>query len=458
MMISMIKRVVWIFLITLCFGRQLYAAPMFVYETFTLKNGLQFILMQNKRAPIVSYTTWFKVGSADELPGKTGLAHYLEHLMESALPEVQMGQFLEDFHSSDTHSNAFTSQDFTYYYKMVTTDHLPLLMQYEAGRMRGVAFNKDKFETEKNVILEERLTVTENDPAGLANEQFNSQFFTVHPYKNPIIGWEKDIRALTFEDIKDFHKKWYHPNNAFIILSGDFNPAQVRAWAETYYGDIPGGPKVERSRVQEPSEKPKIGPVITEHPRAAEFYLDQIYPLPDLKKQNYQDLLALSLLSVFLSGDFEGSLYEILVHKKKLATGFSTQSSFMEFLDPWSFAIYVTSVDGSKTKEIETIINGGIQQIAQKGLKPEDLARVRRYSYNEWVMQLDDIYKRAHLLGTAISAGFTIDQINSLHQDYEKLTSADIQRVIKKYLVKERAVTGILKKPTSLLSPLSGRS
>jgi len=436
----------------------LYAAPMFVYETFTLKNGLQFILMQNKRAPIVSYTTWFKVGSADELPGKTGLAHYLEHLMESALPEVQMGQFLEDFNSSDTHSNAFTSQDYTYYYKMVTTDHLPLLMQYEAGRMRGVAFNKDRFEIEKNVILEERLMGAENDPTGLYSEQFNSQFFTVHPYKNPIIGWEKDIRALTLEDIKDFHKKWYHPSNAFIIVSGDFDPAQVRTWAETYYGNIPAGPKVERNRPQEPSEKPKIEPVITEHPRAAEFYLEQIYPLPNLKKQNYQDLLALSLLSVFLSGDFEGSLYEVLVHKKKLATDFSTQCLFMEFLDPWSFAISVNSVDGSKTKEIETIINDGIDQIAQTGLKPEVLALVRRYSYNEWVMQLDDIYKRAHLLGAVLNAGLTLDQINSLFQDYEKVTSADIQRVIKKYLIKEKAATGILKKPTYSSAPLSGRS
>lgn len=435
----------------------LWASPLFTYETFTLKNGLQFILLPNKRAPIVSYTTWYRVGSADEVPGKTGLAHYLEHLMESAYPEVQMGQFLEDFQSAGSHSNAFTSRDYTYYYKMVTTDHLELLMRYEAGRMRGVAFNKDKFETEKNVILEERLMSSENEPTELFNEKFNSQFFTVHPYKNPIIGWEKDIRALTFEDIKAFHNKWYHPNNAFIIVSGDFDTAHVRAWATTYYEDIPSGPKIEKMRPQEPIEKPKMGPIVVEHPRTPEPFFTQIYPLPNLKKQNFEDLLALLLLSEFLNGDFEGSLYEVLVHQKKMATFVNTQCLFSDHLDPWSFAINIDTPSTSNFKEIEKIINERLEQLSREGLNSDDLARARTYLYNSLIKPLDNIYQKAVFIGTALSSGMTLDQINSFSDELEKVTSIDIQKVIQKYLLPSKAVIGILKKPSSSPSPQSER-
>ncbi|MBS0271952.1 MAG: insulinase family protein [Proteobacteria bacterium] len=447
----MIKKL-FLVVILLSWAKSLCASPLLPAETFTLKNGVQFILMQNKRAPIVSYSTWYKVGSADEIPKKTGLAHYLEHLMESGLPEVQMGQFLEDFQASGTHSNASTAQDYTFYFKMVMTDHLELLMQYEAGRMRGVAFNKDKFETEKNVILEERLMRTENEPIELSNEKFNRQFFTVHPYQNPIIGWENDIRNLTLEDIKAFHAKWYHPNNAFVIVSGDFEPAQVKAWAEKYYGSIPSGPKVIRSRSEEPLDQSKLPPVILEHPRATEFSYSQIYHLPELKQKKYTDLLALFLLSEFLDGDFEGSLYEILVHKKKLATSFNSQCPFYSYLDPWSFVIYVSASSESRMQEIETTINETLAHIAKVGLTPEDLKRARKYLYNSIIVSLDDIFQKAVFLGEALSSNLTLEQINALPSDLEKITSADIQRVIATYLTKDKAAINILKKPSSPLS------
>jgi zinc protease len=427
----------------------LFAAPLLTYETFTLKNGLQFFLMKNERAPIVSYTTWFKVGSADEVSGKTGLAHYLEHMMESSMPEVQMGQFLEDFNSSGNHSNAFTSYDVTYYYKMVMVENLQNLMRYEAGRMRGVAFNKDTFETERNVILEERLMRTENEPSALFDEKFNSQFFTTHPYKNPIIGWEKDIRALTFEDIKSFHKKWYHPNNAFVIISGDFDPIQVRKWAEQYYGDIPSGQRIERNRPQEPLKKPKIEPIVVEHPRVPETSFVQIYSLPDLKEQNLKDLLALLLLSEYLDGDFEGSLEEILVHKKKLATSFNVQCEFLHFIDPWSFAINVNLAPQSDVKEVEAIINERLEEIVRDGLKQEDLILAVKYVFNELILSSDDIYGKAVLLGNLLSSGLMEEQFNSLPDKLKEITVEDIQRVIKTYLIKDKAVIGILKKPPS---------
>lgn len=435
-------------LIFLTWVHTVCATPLLPAETFTLKNGLQFFLMQNKRAPIVSYSTWYKVGSADEVPGKTGLAHYLEHLMEGALPEVQMGQFLEDFQASGNHSNAATTYDYTYYYKTVMTDHLELLMRYEAGRLRGIGFNKDKFETERNVILEERLMRTENDPLELSSEKFNSQFFTVHPYKNPIIGWEKDIQNLTLEDVKAFHAKWYHPNNAFIIVSGDFDPVQVKAWAEKYYGDILSGPKTTRSRPEEPLNQPTIKPVILEHPRATEVYYEHIYHLPELKQKKYTDLLALLLLSEYLDGDFKGSLYEILIHQKKIATSFSSYCLFYSFLDPWSFGFSVTSSSDAGLKEIEATINERLATIAKEGLTTGDLKRARKYLYNAVVMSLDDIFEKAVFLGNAIGAGLTLDQLNRWPNDFESITSADIQRVINNYLTPDKAAMNILKKPS----------
>lgn len=431
---------------------QVHAEPLVQAETFTLKNGLQFFLLQNKRAPIVFYSTWFKVGSADEVPGKTGLAHYLEHLMETGLPEVQMGQFLEDFQSSGSHSNAITTHDHTYYYKTMMTDHLELLMRYEAGRMRGVAFNQTKFDTEKNVILEERLMRTETNPDEYFNEKFNNAFFTTHPYKNPIIGWEKDIRGLTLDDVKAFHKKWYQPNNAYIIISGDFDPAQVKAWAEKYYGELPAGEKIQRQRPEEPLKKPKIAPVMVEHPKVAQLSVIEAYPLPNLKKSNYQDMLALILLSEFLESDFEGSLYEVLVHKKKWVFSLASAAAFFSERDPWSFAFYVKPTPSAKWEDIEAIIHQKLEQIAREGVKQDDLKRARHYVYNELVMSLDDIQQKAVLLGDALSSDVTLDQLNSLDGDLEKVTSQDIQRVIKTYLQPEKAVVGILKKGQPLRS------
>ncbi len=426
-----------------------FSDPLIKYETFTLDNGLQFILMQNKRAPIVSYTTWFKVGSADEVEGKTGLAHYLEHLMESAFPEVQMGQFLEDFISSNMHANAFTSHDFTYYYRMVTTDHLELVMRYEAGRMRGVAFNQDKFDTEKNVILEERLMRTENDPGELFNEKFNSQFFQAHAYKNPIIGWEKDIKGLTLEDAKAFHKKWYHPNNAFVIVSGDFNPEQVKKLAESFYGEIPGGPKVTRERKQEPFPPQKVEPVVVEHPRATLITYNEVFKLPPRTVESEKDYLALFLLSQYLDGAFEGSLQQILIYKEQLADDFYSDCTYFNFLDPWSFQLAAVTDSENNLEKIKKVIHERLDQIANEGINLEDLEGARKYVYNSWVMSLDGIYDKAAFLGTALTSGLTVEEVNQLPEKLKQVTSADIQRVIKKYLSQEKGVIGVLKASSS---------
>ncbi len=428
---------------------QAYAVPLLKYETFTLKNGLQFILMVNKRAPIVSYTTWFKVGSADEIKGKTGLAHYLEHIMEDAYPEVQMGQFLEDYNASNMHANAFTSHDYTCYYRMVTTPHLELIMRFEAGRMRGVAFNQDKFDTEKNVILEERLMRTENDPDALFSEKINSQFFKEHPYKNPIIGLETDIKNLTLEDAKDFHNKWYHTNNAVIIVSGDFDPAQVKTWAETYYGDIAPGPAVNRKRIQDPYPFPKMETIVVEHPRATLITFNEIFKLKPRTPENYNDFLALYLLSEYFNGDQEGSLEEIIVHKEKLATTFLADCSFYQNYDSWSFIFIGSTNTEENVQKIRNIIHKRLQDIQEKGLSEDDLKRARKYVYNHLVMNLDGIYERAKYLGYGLTSGVTPDQMNTLPDSLEGITSADIQHVIKEYLTEEKSCLGVLKKPSS---------
>lgn len=437
-----------IFFLVACFlsisgGR---AEPLVPYEAFTLKNGLQFILLQNKRAPIVSYTTWFKVGSADEIAGKTGIAHYLEHLMETALPEVQMGQFLEDFQSSGTHSNAFTSLDYTFYYKMTTTDKLELLMRYEAGRMRGVAFNQDKFRTERNVILEERLMRTENDPQELFKERYNQRFFGLHPYANPIIGWEKDIRALTLKDIKAFHKKWYQPSNAIVILSGDFDSSKVRAWAQKYYAPLLSEGSFNRERPLVPLPDKQARSVEMDHLRTTETALILSYALPNLKKTQYKDALALLLLSEYLNGDAEGGLQNLLVQSTKLATAFQTNYTFDDFLDGWPFVFHVSPTHDKNIPKIKSLIIDKLAQIGRDGLEEAQLSCLRTYVYNGLVMQLDDIFDRASFIGTCIASGVSLEQINRIPEDLQTVTSADIQGAIVRYLTPQAPLVGILKK------------
>jgi len=191
-------------------------------ETFTLSNGMQVVLVRNTRAPVITQMVWYKVGAADEQSGKTGLAHFLEHLMFKGSDNVPPGELSKRVRALGGNDNAFTSQDYTAYFQSIAVQHLETVMQMESDRMKSLLIPAEEFEAERQVVLEERRQRTENDPRSHLYEQMRYALFPGHPYATPVIGWEQDIKSLTRQDALDWHKKWYNPANSILVVSGDF--------------------------------------------------------------------------------------------------------------------------------------------------------------------------------------------------------------------------------------------
>ena len=233
----------------------LAAGPAFAAEVanFELPNGLEVVVLEDHRAPAVTHMMWYRVGSADEPAGKSGIAHFLEHLMFKATDELASGEFSETVALNGGSDNAFTSYDCTGYFQRVAADRLDLMMQMEASRMDGLALVEEDIATERDVVIEERNQRIENDAGALFNEQRRAAQYLHHPYGTPVIGWKHEAEALSLEDAQAFYEAHYAPNNAILIVAGDVTPEEVRTLAETHYGPIPANPAIlPRDRVDEP--------------------------------------------------------------------------------------------------------------------------------------------------------------------------------------------------------------
>src|SRR6056297_1086511 len=223
--------------------------------TFTLDNGMEVVVIEDHRAPVVVHMVWYRAGSSDEPPGTSGIAHYLEHLLFKGTDTLEPGEFSSTVAKNGGSDNAFTSDDYTAYFQRIAADRLGLMMQMESDRMVNLRLTEEDIATELNVIIEERNQRVENNPAALFREQKSALQYLNHPYGDPIIGWQHEMSNLGMEDALDFYKTYYAPNNAVLIVAGDVEPNEVRALAETHYGKIPANPDLsERSRPQEPRQ------------------------------------------------------------------------------------------------------------------------------------------------------------------------------------------------------------
>jgi len=242
---------------------------LFDAKTFTLDNGLQVVVVEDHRVPVVSHMVWYRVGAADEPPGASGIAHLLEHLMFKGTANIEPGQFSKIVARHGGQDNAFTSSDYTAYYQNIAAEHLAMVMEMEADRMRNLRIDPAEVMTERDVVIEERLTRTENEPAALLGERLDMALWMTHPYRNPVIGWQHELSQLDQDDAGLFYKQWYAPNNAIVVVSGDVTPDEVKRLAERYYGPLERGPEFKRER---PGELPPEAAtrVVMEHPRVAQ--------------------------------------------------------------------------------------------------------------------------------------------------------------------------------------------
>ena len=410
--------------------------------SFELDNGMQVVVIEDHRAPVVTHMVWYKTGSADEPVGASGVAHFLEHLLFKATDTLASGEFSATVAANGGSDNAFTSYDYTAYFQRIAADRLELMMQMESDRMNNLRLTEADVETERQVILEERNQRTENNPGALAQEQFRAALYQNHRYGVPIIGWRHEMEDLSLQDALDFYDLYYSPNNAILIVAGDVYPDEVRALAETYYGVIPAEPELpERIRPEEPPQRAERRITFVD-PRVSQPYVTRTYLAPERDSGAQQEAAALVYLAELLGGSpFTSALGTALQFDSQMAVyagaGYSGSS-----LDDTSFAVYAAPSEGVSLSELEAAMDQVIADFLANPIDADKLERVRTQLRASEIYARDDVAGIARTYGAALTQGLTVEDVQAWPDILQAVTAEDIKAVAEKVLNKDQSVTG----------------
>ncbi len=423
----------------------LAAAPVaqadFAAETFTLDNGMQVVVLPDHRAPVVTHMVWYRVGSTDEPMGKSGIAHFLEHLMFKGTDEIPPGEFSQRVARNGGQDNAFTSNDYTAYFQRVARDRLELVMEMEADRMTGLVLTDELVLPERDVILEERSTRTDNDPGRMLFEQMSAALFLNHPYGRSIIGWRHEMEGLTREDALAFYRRFYAPNNAILIVAGDITLEELRPLAEKYYGRIDARELPPRLRLAEPP--PLVARrVVLEDARARQPSLMRFYHAPSATTATGNDTYALEVLAQVL-GASSGRLNRQLVEEQSLAASASAWYSG-NGIDSRYFGFSLNPRPETAMADMEAGLDRVLADIIANGFTDEEVTRAKTVIMADAIFLKDSQQQMANNYGSQLATGLTIEQIEAWPERIREITPADVQRVAATYLVPERSVTGVL--------------
>jgi zinc protease len=423
-----------------------FAAPALAVEVtdFTLDNGMQVVVLEDHRAPVVVHTLWYKVGAADEDPGKSGIAHFLEHLMFKGTSNLDAGEFSETVTQNGGSDNAFTSWDYTAYYQRVAADRLPLMMEMEADRMRGLQLTQEEVRTERDVILEERNQRTDSDPNAVFREQMRAVQFLNHPYAVPVIGWRHEMEELSREDALTFYDKYYAPNNSILIVAGDVEPSEVKALAETYYGPIePSADLPERKR---PSEPPQLVErrLSMSDARVAQPYVSRSYLATERNPSDQTEAAALQMLASLLGGDGATSyLGQKLMFEDPSAI---YVSAFYDggSVDAGTFGLVIVPVPGVPLEDAEAALDGAIATFLNEGVNLEDFARLKTQLRASQIYAEDNIENLARNFGSDLTVGLSVEDVTSWPDILNAVTPEDVMSAAAGVFDKTNAVTGYL--------------
>ncbi len=414
----------------------------FFPETFTLSNGMQVVVVTNPRVPVVTHMVWYKVGAADEPLGESGLAHFLEHLMFKGTEEMPPGAFSRTVAKNGGRDNAFTSWDYTAYFQNVARDRLELVMKMEADRMSNLRLTDQEVYPERDVIIEERRQRVENEPADRIGEQINATLYVHHPYGIPIIGWPKEIAALTREDAESFYKTWYAPNNAVLVVSGDITAEELKPLAEKYYGGIPARAVPERNRVQEPPMS-TARRVILRDEEVRQPSIRRSWLAPSYRTDKEGHAYPLQVLSEIMSGGPTSRLYRSLVVDQRIATsawlGYSPSA-----WDITSLAAGASPAPGVPMDKLEAALEAEIQKLVEKGVTEEEVATAKKRMLAEAAYARDSLTGPAQTLGAAITTGQTIDDVENWPVRIDAVTADQVNAAARAVLGKTNHVTGLL--------------
>ena len=411
---------------------------------FTLDNGLQVIVVEDHRAPAIVQMVWYRVGSADEPPGKSGIAHFLEHLMFKATDELAKGELSDTVARNGGSDNAFTSYDYTAYFQRIAADRLELVMQMEASRMDGLALIEEDIATERDVILEERNQRTENDAGALFSEQRNAAQYLNHPYGIPVIGWKSEMQTLSLKDAMDFYKAHYGPNNAILVVAGDVEPDEVRRLADTYYGVIPPNPNIKpRQRPEEPPQLAERRLTFTD-PRVSEPYVVRTYLAPERDPGAQEEAAALRLLAEVLGGSQQTSVFAEKLNFGPAKAIYSAAWYSGQSLDDTTFGMAIVPGPGMSLEDAEAAMDQAVAEFLEEGVDPEALARIKRQIRSSEIYALDDISTLANRYGSGLTSGLTIEDVDAWPRILEAVTEDDIIAAARKVFNRKNAVTGFI--------------
>ena len=423
-------------------------AKMFDAESFTLANGLQVVVLPNHRAPIATQMVWYKAGAADETRGKTGIAHFLEHLMFRGTKETPPGAFSRIVAENGGRDNAFTTHDYTAFFQNVASDRLPLVMKLEAERMTGLVIDDAVVLPERQVIIEERHMRIDNSPSALLDEQLDAALYMNQRDHDPVIGWESEMRGLTTADALAFYRTWYAPDNAVLVLAGDVTLERARALAEQYYGPIPSRPIPPRIALDEP---PKVAAtrLMMKSSRVAETSWSRAYLAPSYLSGDYRYAYALQVLAEVLGGGASSRLYKGLVVDQGLCL------SAGAFYDPAtrglaSFGFYASPKRDVPLADFEAKLEAIVKAALADGVTADEVERAKTRMQTQAIYARDSLDGPARIVGAALADGRSLDDVQNWPERIGAVTLGDVNEAARLVLHDDQSVTGILlPQPTS---------
>lgn len=412
---------------------------------FMLDNGMQVVVVEDHRAPVVQHMLWYRAGSADEPKGSSGVAHFLEHLLFKATDKLEAGEFSSIVAANGGRDNAFTSYDYTAYFQRVAADRLELMMTMESDRMKNIRLTPENIATERDVIIEERNQRTENNPQALFGEQINAVQYLNHRYGTPIIGWMHEMEELDLDDALSFYELYYSPNNTVLVVSGDVTPDEVRALADKHYGPLPRNPDLpDRLRTEEPRQNAERR-VMFRDARVAQPYVMRSYLVPERDTGAQETSAALTILAEILGGGTTSFFTEKLQFDTQVATFTSAWYSGVS-LDDTTFRMVIVPVEGVSLEEGEAALDAALAEFLETGVDAEQLERIKLQLRAAEIYAQDNVDGIANRYGRALTSGLTVEDVQAWPDILDAVTAEDIMAAAT-LLRREASVTGWLMRP-----------
>ena len=414
---------------------------------FKLSNGLKIIVREDHRSPVVVSQVWYRAGSLDEVNGKTGVAHVLEHMMFKGTKKIKAGEFSRLIAKAGGKENAFTGADYTCYFQQLEKSKLELSFELEADRMQNLNLSKEEFEKEIKVVMEERRWRTEDKPTSQVKEEFQSTLFKSHPYSRPVVGWMNDLENMTVEDAREWYKNWYAPNNATLVVVGDIYAKDVLNLAKKYFEKIPARKIPERKPQVEPKQNGESRSYVKAPSELS--YLLMGYPVPTLNGQNENDTnswepYALEVLSNILAGNSSSRLNQNIVRNQHLAISVSAGYDSTSRGRISVFELEGTPNDFKKISDLENALLQEIEKIKKDGVTQEELDRVKATVIASDVYQKDSMFGMAMEIGQLETMGYSFHLSDGYIEKINSVTSEQIKNVATKYLTRDNLSVVIL--------------